>query len=371
MTKGKSKIIWTVAALMINLGTTLVLSKETRQLADKVAPSIRPALNVTVIQAASMEIPRLLAANGTVAAWQEAVIGAEVGELRLDDIRVDVGQQVRKGQVLAVFDKKPILVDVAQSKAALAEAQASLAEARMNADRARQIESSGALSKQLVMQYLTGEKTAQARVESAKALLNKHLLRLSQTQISAIDDGFISSRTATLGAIATPGQELFRLIQQNRLEWRAEVTAEEMVQLQPGMGAVITAPNVGQVSGKIRYLAPSLNKQSRNGLVYVDLPQAAESSLRAGMFAQGEFNLGNATALAVPQQALALREGFSYVFRVNEISDNQAKVSPVKVELGQRSGDHYEILAGLKPEDKFVASGAAFLADGDSVRVVR
>lgn len=89
------------------------------------------------------------------------------------------------------------------------------------------------------------------------------------------------------------------------------------------------------------------------------------------MFAQGEFNLGNMTALTVPQAALALREGFSYVFRLGELADNKAKVTQVKVKLGQRSGNHYEILSGLKPEDKVVASGAAFLSDGDSVRVVR
>lgn len=370
MTKGKSLTLCLGVAALICLGITLVLSKETLQPAEKALPRVRPALNVTVIQPVNVDMVKTLSANGSVAAWQEAIIGAQVGDLRLEEVRVEVGERVRKGQLLARFDQKPVLVEIAQSQAALAEAQAGLEEARLNGDRARKIESSGALSQQMVVQYLTIAQTAKAKVESAKAQLEKQRLRLSYTQVVAIDDGVISSRTATLGAVATSGQELFRLIRQNRLEWRAEVTAEEMVQLQTGMEAAISVPNVGQVGGKIRNVAPSLDQQSRNGLVYVDLPQAGSAGLRAGMFAQGRFKLGNKTALAIPQTALSLREGFSYVFRVGEIVDYQAKVSPVKVQLGQLSDGAYEILSGLTPADKIVASGAAFLADGDSVRVV-
>jgi RND family efflux transporter MFP subunit len=371
MTEGKSLAIWIAAAALIGLGITLVLSKESRQPAEKFKPAVQPALNISYIQPATMDIPRKLTTNGSIAAWQEAIVGAQVSDLRLDEVRVQVGEKVRKGQVLAVFDKHSVMVEIAQTKAALAEAEASLEEARLNADRARKVAPSGALSNQMVVQYLTGEKTAKAKVASAKAQLDRQLLRLSHTSVVALDDGVISSRTATLGAVATPGQELFRLIRQNRLEWRAEVTAAEMAQLQPGMEAAISVPNVGQVGGKIRYLAPSLDTQTRNGLVYVDLPQATEAGLRAGMFAQGEFNMGNKAALTLPQEALSLREGFSYVFRLGELVDNKAKVTQVKVQLGQRTGGNYEILSGLNPDDKVVASGAAFLADGDSVQVVR
>jgi RND family efflux transporter MFP subunit len=272
---------------------------------------------------------------------------------------------------LAIFAKESVLAEVALRKAAVAEAEAGLAEARLNAERAREVAASGALSNQQVMQYLTAEKTAKAKIDSAKAQLDSQLLRLRHTSVTASDDGIISSRTATLGAVATPGQELFRLIRQNRLEWRAEVTAAEMAQIKPGIDVSLVVSNVGNVNGNVRFLAPTLDAQNRNGLVYVDLPDAVTHSLRAGMFAQGEFKLGNDTALAIPQDALSLREGFSYVFRLNERGNGQTKVTQVKVKLGRRSDDYYEVLSGLKPEDRLVASGAAFLADGDTVRVVQ
>ncbi len=342
--------------------------------ADKLADgktASRPALSVTVVQPSQQNIPLTLSANGSITAWQEAIIGAELSDQRLADVRVQVGENVRKGQVLAVFADDSVAADVAQAKAALAEAEANFSEAQLIADSARKVAGTGVLSTQQNAQYLTSEKTAKAKVQSAKAQLDSQLLRQKHTRVIASDDGIISSRTATLGAVATPGQELFRLIRQNRLQWCAELTAAEMAKLQAGDAVTINIPNVAQTTGKVRLLAPTLDMQSRNGLVYVDLPDAARHGLRSGMFAQGEFTLGSSLALTIPQTALSLREGFSYVFKLGTQNGGQASVSQVKVQLGRRMGDQYEILDGIRADDRLVASGAAFLTDGDTVKVVQ
>lgn len=330
----------------------------------------RPTLSVTVIEPELRNLPQTLSANGSIMAWQEAIIGAEVSGLRLASVNAQVGDKVHKGQVLALFADDSVQAEVAQSRALLAEAQAAHADASLNADRARKISSSIALSAQQVGQYLTSEKTAEARVASAKAALDAQLVRLHHTKVLASDDGVISSRSATLGAVAAPGQELFRLIRQNRLEWRGEVTAAEMNQLKTDLSVSVTVPDVGTVIGTVRSLAPSLDFQSRNGLVYVDLPNAAEQGLRAGMFARGEFELSSSNALTVPQEALSLREGFSYVFRLSEQNGDLAKANQIKVQLGRRQDNRIEIISGINSGDRLVASGAAFLADGDTVKVV-
>ncbi len=363
------KIKWIIYLMfMIGFDVSTAYSDESSNIDQ---PLIRAALSVSVIRPEKLDIVSSLTANGSIAAWQEAIIGAEVSDLRLQEIRVDVGEIVRKGQILAVFTDESVLADVALNKALLAEAEANLSEARQNADRARQAAGSSAFSAQQITQYFTREKTAAARVASAKAQLHSQLLRQKHTRVLASDNGIISSRTATLGAVATPGQELFRLIRQQRLEWRAEMTASEMAQLRPGLKVRVEVPNVAVVEGTIRFLAPTLDAQSRNGLVYVDLPDATEKGLRSGMFAQGEFFLGTNTALTIPQSALSLREGFSYVFRLGPQTGDQAPVTQVKVQLGRRTGDRFEVLAGVSQEDKLVASGGAFLADGDVVKVVQ
>lgn len=331
---------------------------------------VRPVLTVEESRAQLAALPKNLVANGSVGAWQEAVIGAEIGGQRLVEINAQVGDRVKKGQVLAVFDREKVDADVAQSRAVLNEAEANLAEARANAERVRQVLDSGALSAQQVSQYLTGEKTAEARMRLTRAQLDQQLLRLRHIRVVASDDGVISSRSATLGAVVAEGHELFRLIRQNRLEWRAEVTALELSKLKPGLLVMMEAPGGTPLTGKVRIVAPTLDNQSRNALVYVDVPGAAEAGLRPGMFVRGRFLLGEQRALVVPQTALVMREGFSYVFRLNEPKGGQARVSLVKVQTGETYGERVEILSGLEAGDRLVRSGGAFLTDGDSVRVV-
>jgi len=335
---------------------------------DEKAAAPRPALTVTTARASATSLPISLDANGSIAAWQEAVIGSESGGLRLTEVRVNVGDVVKKGQVLAVFSDETVRAEVDQARAAVQEAQANASEAVANADRARKLESSGALSAQQVTQYFTAERTANARVLSAKATLTQQQLRLKYTQVLAPDSGVISARSATVGAVVGVGAEMFRMIRQGRLEWRAEITAPDLGRVKAGSRAVVRAASGREIAGKVRTVAPSVDPQTRIALVYVDLPPSLSSDapLKAGMFASGRFDLGASNALTLPQQAIAVRDGFSYVFRLNQDS----RVSQVKVTTGRRLGERVEITGGLGADVPVVVSGAGFLNDGDLVRNV-
>ncbi|KAB2308529.1 efflux RND transporter periplasmic adaptor subunit [Betaproteobacteria bacterium SCN2] len=334
--------------------------------APTAAASAKPALSVSLVTPQQVEWPQALQANGNIAAWQEAVIGPEIGNLRLTEVRVNVGDRVAKGQVLARIASDTVAADLAQSRAAVAEAEALLAEAIANGDRARKYQQTGFLSAQQINQYLTAEKTAHARLNAARAKLQADEVRMAQTYVRAPDAGVISARAATVGSLAQPGMELFRLIRGGRLEWRAEVSASELGKIRPGVTAVLIAPNGARVEGRVRMVAPTVDPQTLNGIVYVDLPAEAGGTLRAGSFARGEFELGRAPALALPQSAVLLREGFSYVFRL----EGKDRVAQTKVTVGRRLGEQIEITTGLAADAQVVASGAGFLADGDIVRVV-
>jgi len=302
-------------------------------------------------------------ANGNIVAWQEASIGTEANGLRLIEVKVNVGDKVRRGQSLATFAADTVEAELAQSRAAVAEAEVVLAEAAANAQRARILQKTGALSAQQIQQYVNAERTARARLDAARAVERAQQLRLVQTRIAAPDDGVISSRAATVGAVVPAGEELFRLIRGGRLEWRAEVAAADLVKLKPGQKVRITPTGGDVIEGRLRMLAPVIDIQTRNGLAYVDLP--FNDSARAGMFARGEFEIGSNEVMTLPQSAVQLREGFSYVMRVGPDS----RVIQTKVTPGRRSGDRVEIISGLDREDRVVVSGAAFLGDGDLVRV--
>jgi len=324
------------------------------------------ALTVTVITPQAHTWPVTLTAYGNVTAWQEAMIGAELSHYRLTAVLVSVGDVVRQGQVLARIDKDTVTAALNQSQAALTQAQAQLAEAQANAKRARELQLSGILSEQGAQQLITKEQTALAQVRAAHAQVQVDRVRLSQTEIRAPDAGMISERTAAVGSLTQPGQTLFKLIRKGRLEWRAEVGSQELAHLKPGMSAIMNAPGGATVKGKVRTVAPTVNAQTRTGIVYVDLPKDA-AQLRAGMFVQGQFELEKSGALTLPNTAVMVRDGFSYIFI---LEDNGQRVRQKKISTGRRYKDQIEITEGIDERTRVVDSGVAFLVDGDTVRVV-
>ncbi|MBL8309983.1 MAG: efflux RND transporter periplasmic adaptor subunit [Burkholderiales bacterium] len=355
-----------IATMIVAAMTFVASPTAAAQAAPKEAPATaaKPAMTVTVARPTQANWPIRLVANGNIAAWQEAVIGAEVNGLKLNDVRVNVGDVVARGQTLATFAPESIRAEVAQQTAGVVEAEAALAEAQANLERSRRLRESGMVSLQQLTQSETAARTAAARLDAAKAARESGQLRLGFTRVAAPDDGVISARSATIGGVVNAGQELFRMIRKNRLEWRAEVTSTELARVSPGQAVSVSLPSGATIVGKVRVVAPTVDPASRNAIVYVDL--AANPAARAGMYVRGEFAVGAAAALSLPQQAVVLRDGFSYVFVV----DSASRVSQVKVQAGRREGDRVEIASGLKGTESVVASGAAFLADGDTVRVV-
>ncbi|SFP74332.1 RND family efflux transporter, MFP subunit [Variovorax sp. OK605] len=374
----RSTLVVALVALVVVLAAVFFLTRKSPDKAGEPSAAAakagkdgantpKPALTVTVTRPEATELTLTLAANGNVAAWQEAVVGSESNGLKLAEVRVNVGDVVKKGQVLAVFSPETVRADIAQSRASLAEARATAADAAGNAARARTLQATGALSQQQINQYQTTEQTAKARVEAAEAVLAAQEVRGRNTQVLAPDDGVISARTATVGSVVAAGTELFRLIRQGRLEWRAEVTSAELGRIAVGTTAFVVSASGAQVRGKVRSIAPTVDPQTRAALVYVDLPNVQQNTgIKAGMFARGDFELGRSSAPTVPQIAIVPRDGFNNVFLLKP--DN--KVAQLKVQIGRRLNDRIEITSALPEGARVVVQGAGFLNDGDLVRVV-
>jgi multidrug efflux pump subunit AcrA (membrane-fusion protein) len=304
------------------------------------------------------------------AAWQEASVGAEANGLRLAEVRVNVGDTVRKGQVLATFAPDSWCGPTSRP------GQASLLEAEATAGRSRrQRRTCPRPAGQRRPERAADQPVPHGRADRAGPAWKPpgpctqvQQVRLTQASVLAPDDGVISARMATVGAVVGAGTELFRMIRKGRLEWRAEVTSAELGRVTKGTPAQVTAASGARLEGRVRMIGPTVDPQTRNALVYVDvtpLPGNAGAAL-AGMFARGEFELGATPALTVPQASVVVRDGFSYVYRINP--DN--RVSQVKVQTGRLAGDRVEITSALPADAKLVASGGGFLNDGDLVRVV-
>src|SRR4051812_42562687 len=194
-----------IALAFLTLATPLLAQ-------DKKAPAARPALTVTTSVPQAGDFPLQLEANGNIAAWQETIVGSEVAGQRLTDVRVNVGDVVKKGDTLAAFSADAIDAEVKQQAAVVAEAEATLVEAQSRQARGEKLVAPGAISAQEIDQLRAATLSAQARLAAAKAATEASRVRLRQTRVLAPDNGVISARLATVGGVTQPGQELFRLI---------------------------------------------------------------------------------------------------------------------------------------------------------------
>lgn len=308
------------------------------------------ALTVTVATATTLSWPVKLEASGSIAPWEEAVIGSQVSNLRLVQLYVNVGDAVKRGQLLASFDAALLEADATRLNANWLQAES-------NRKRALQLKGTGGISDQDVLQYET-------QADVAKALLTGTQLQLRYAKVIAPDDGLISARSATVGAVYGNGQELFRMIRQGRLEWRGELTALQLAHVTPGQRITLALPDDSSAVAVVRELAPDLNTETRLGIAYADIEPG--STARAGMYAKGLVNLAMRAAVVIPAASVVIRDGRSYVPRV--VDNDRISLQPVTV--GRRQNNQVEIVSGINVADSVVEQGAAFLNDGDRVHIV-
>ena len=338
--------------------------------ADPIAAQSAPAataLTVTAVVARQEQWPDSVRATGAIEPWQEAVVSAQVGGQRLVEILAEVGETVRAGQVLARFDTATLRAEEAELAANVQQAQASLLEAEANRERALALQERNLLSAQEANRQVTQADVARAQLAGAEARIASKRLQLKYAEVVAPDAGVVSARSAMLGSVVPLGNELFRLIRQNRLEWRGEVTAPQLGRVAVGAEVQLALPNGTHTTARVRQIAPTLRDTSRLALIYADLP--ATSDARAGMYAEGNVLLADTTALVVPAASVVIRDGRSYVFALDG-PDTAAHVTARQVLTGRRREDRIEIRDGLAASARIVARGAGFLNDGDVVRIV-
>lgn len=307
--KHKSLLFKIVLSGLLVAGGAVWFGGSSKTVQAAAAPGVavsRPALTVRTTTLREDKWARTLQANGSILPWQEAIISAQVQGLRIAEVKVSIGDHVKRGDVLVTLDNFLRASDDAS------------------------------------------ERTAQGR-------------------ITAPDDGVISAANANVGSMLQPGAELFRLIRQNRLEWRAELTADELMLIRKGMPVEVSVGEGRVIKGSVRAISPSVNAQTRYGYALVTLP--GSSGIIAGAYARGTFNIsgGKKSMQTLPQSAVLQRGSTTYVLVVG--ADNQVHERTVTV--GQRVSDHVQIRQGLKANEPVVESGGAFLTEGDIVRVVK
>jgi RND family efflux transporter MFP subunit len=223
--------------------------------------------------------------------------------------------------------------------------------------------------KQLVAGPLPEEITqAEAQLDQAKAQMQTYLVQLKDTRIVAPASGKVAERNARVGDVTSASGELFKIIENGRLELLLKVPQTQLSQIRPGQEVQITsdADSQIQLSGSVREIDPILDEKTRQATVKVDLAEIG--TLQPGMFLKAVITTGSYTGLSIPAKAIVSQPNGSAIVYVLQ-PDNTVKALPVQV--GEiLSGERVEIKSGLSPRDRIVIKGAPFIKDGDKVQVM-
>ncbi|MET0892684.1 MAG: efflux RND transporter periplasmic adaptor subunit [Pseudoxanthomonas sp.] len=351
-------------ALALAAGLSLMLAACSKEEEAKGAETAASSLAVTLVTAAARPIERNVIASGPVSAYEEMQLGVEISGARVTALNVDVGQAVRRGQVLLQLDHRTLDSELAQATASLREADASVTLATASYNRGAPLAREQLISASQLDELRATRSQAEARRSTARAQRDAAQLRRDFAELRAPADGIISKRLVQPGQVVSAGSELLRLIRDGRLEWRAELPEAELARIAPGAVVTLPAADGGRVEGVIRAVSPGVDSETRTGTIYADLPQPG--ALKIGSYVEGRIATGAGNALMVPVASVVQRDGIGYVFTV----DANKVARRVRVQTGTSSEGHVEIVQGLKAGARIVEQGAGFLGDGDVVRVV-
>lgn len=367
--KDKRKVLAISSILLFTIVGCVFIARNEVQIKESPKTFVKPIKQTPIVEVVTpirKEIDDELIVSGDVGPWQESIIGSELSGVRVDEILVDVGQLVDKNQVLAVLNSETILADLNIAKAEVLEAEATLNQAKENADRARSLDKTNALSVQQMNQYLTVEAIAKAKLESAIANLGLQKVRMEQTKIKAPDSGIVSDRKVSVGNIVSSG-EMFKIISQEKLQWKPQVSVEKLEHFYKGQDILIMAKTGKNIKAKVSEISPKVNIETRKATIIVNLTKELHKGMvHSGMSLSGLIKIGRKKILMLESQAVNKKDNANYVFVLNEKSN----VEQTKVELGKKDGNLIEIISGINNKDKIIKEIPKDLKDGDKVKVL-
>ncbi len=311
-------------------------------------PAGPPPLTVVTAVPERQQLGVEIEAVGTALANESVEITAKVSN-RIEAIRFDDGERVKRGTVLVELDR-------AQTAADLAEAEANLAESRNQFARGRDLAVTAALSRAQLDQLETAVKTAEARLSAARA-------RLADTVIRAPFDGQAGFRQVSVGGLVNPGAVITTLDDTSVIKLEFTVPQSFLSDLAPGLPIEARVDGLSEriFVGKVATISPRVDPLTRSVAVRAELPNP-QRLLKPGMFMSVTLRGSETSMLVLPEQALVPEDGRNYVFVVNN-----GRAERREVTAGLRQPGFVAILQGLTDGERVIVDGTFRTRDGAAV----
>lgn len=362
--RASNRRMWIIAAAAVLLMIGLWFFTHRKEADPTIDATASQAPTVTVVSPGRATVAGQISATGTLAARRDMPVGS-VGEGgQVIEVRVEPGQWVRQGQVLAVIDRS---VQVQQEAGLAAQIRVSEADARLaqaNLERGQKLVGRGFISKADIDRLTATRDAANARVGVARAQLAETRARTRRLNIVAPADGLLLSRTVEPGQVVSGGSTvLFRIAKGGEMELLARLTEEDLAAISVGVSAQVVPVGSGRTfNGQVWQISPIIDPETRQGTARIALAYAPE--LRPGGFANATITGGSVVAPILPESAVLSDSKGSYVYIVGQ----DDKVIRRDVKTGAITDRGIVVLSGLAGNERIVQRAGAFLSVGEKVR---
>lgn len=371
MAQNKKKIYFIVTLVILLIAVAVAFKINDYLSQSSRRPQLTP--NIVVANPEKGEITSLINLTGDIAAEQQANIYSRVSG-NVEKIFVDIGQYVRKGQMLAIIDSTIYSQNARQAQGLYAQAEANYQNAKMNYERISKLFDQNLISKQEVDNSKTAYEVAKAQKEAQLANYKNTLTQLAYCKITAPFSGYITKRLLDAGAYVTastnaPSSTLFTLMDISKVKIMANLPEKNMAILGKVKQAEVKvdAYEDKKFIGVINRTNQAVDPATRTVQLEVDIDNN-ENILKPGMFATVTFVMEKKeNTLLLPLNVILNDDNGGFVYKFNP--DSTVIKTPVKT--GLKNESKIEILEGIKESDKVVVVGQTLIKDKMKVKVTR
>ena len=326
-----------------------------------------PAISVKVSQVAVNGNSPFLSVSGKIQATNSADLSTRMMGY-VNKVHVNVGDKVRKGQLLVSINNSDLQAKRAQVNAGITEATAAFNHALKDYNRFKNLFADNSASQKEMDDMTANFEMAKARLEAANQMKNEVNAQFAYSNITAPFGGTVTSKNVEAGNMANPGMSLISLETPGHFEVMAMVPETEISEIKKGSTVDVLVKSINRtLKGKVTEVSTSAKNTGGQYLVKIGLDKT-DANVLSGMFTTVQFPIerkATSTMVLIPTEAIVTNGQLSGVYTVSQ--SNTAMLRWLR--LGRTFGDQVEVLSGLNSDEAYIVSAEGKLFNGAKITI--
>ncbi|EPR74103.1 putative Co/Zn/Cd efflux system membrane fusion protein [Winogradskyella psychrotolerans RS-3] len=354
--------IYTIVAFSLALLLASCGSEDKKAIEDN-----SPAIVVKTSQVEANTNNPFLAVSGKIQSVNSADLSTRMMGY-VDKVHVNVGDNVRKGQLLVSINNADLQAKRAQVNADISEATAAFTNAQKDYNRYKNLFADQSASQKEMDDMTANFQMAKARLESANQMKNEVNAQFTYSNITAPFSGTVTSKNVEAGNMANPGEALISIETPGHFEVMAMVPESEISEIKNGSAVDVLVKSINQtIKGKVAEVSTSAKNTGGQYLVKIDLDKT-EANILSGMFTTVQFPVerkAKSEMVLVPTDAIITNGQLSGVYTVSQSSTALLRW----LRLGRTFGEQVEVLSGLNTDEAYIVSAEGKLYNGAKISI--